>query len=139
MRLSNMHTDLLHPVCCMAGGVLRHHELLLATRGPPGTGFEPRCGRGIVSPKFANSVECRTCSSGFLIRLANFVHLDNQSDSEKKAKRHSKARGEKRPNPGSFWFTAVGGRFFSARQDFRSGQFGLRMAQTVHTKTVCLR
>jgi hypothetical protein len=60
---------------------------------------------------------------GFLIRLANFAHLDNQSDSEKKAKCHSKALGEKRPNPGSFWFTT---------QELQSGQFGLRMAQTVH-------
>jgi hypothetical protein len=41
----------------------------------------------------------------FVIRLASFTHahVDNhQSDSEKKAKRHSKAPGEERPNPGSF-------------------------------------
>jgi hypothetical protein len=55
---------------------------------------------------------CHVCIGGFLTRLANFAHLDNQGDSEKKAKRHSKALGEKRPNPGSFWFTAVGGSFF---------------------------
>jgi hypothetical protein len=30
----------------------------------------------------------------------------------KKEKRHSKELREKRPNPGSFWFTAVGGSFF---------------------------
>jgi hypothetical protein len=36
--------------------------------------------------------------------LASFAHLDNQGDSEKKAKRHPKALGEKRSNPGSFWF-----------------------------------
>jgi hypothetical protein len=51
--------------------------------------------------------------------LANFAHLDNQSDSEKKAKRHSKALGEKRSNPGSFWFTAVGASFFQRHKNFR--------------------
>jgi hypothetical protein len=39
-------------------------------------------------------------------------HPDNQRDSEKKPERHSKALSEKRSNPGSFWFTAEGGRFF---------------------------
>jgi hypothetical protein len=71
--------------------------------------------------------------------LANFAHLNNQSDSEKKAKRHSKALGEKRPNPGSFWFAAVGVFFSPARQGLQSGQFGLRMAQTVHIpSTYCV-
>jgi hypothetical protein len=76
-------------------------------------------------------------AGGFLIRSANFAHLDNQSDSEKKAKRHSKALGEKRPNPVSFWFTAVGGSFFS---DTRTSEwpvclvFGLRMAKMAHIK-----
>jgi hypothetical protein len=41
------------------GCVLTHLKLLLAARGPPETGFEPRCGRGIVSPKFANFVKYR--------------------------------------------------------------------------------
>jgi hypothetical protein len=68
--------------------------------------------------------------------LANFAHLDNQSDSEKKAKRHSKALGEKRPNPGSFWFTAVGGSFFPATQELQSGQFGLGMAKMAHIKPI---
>jgi hypothetical protein len=30
----------------------------------------------------------------------------------KKEKRHLKELREKRPNPGSFWFTAVGGSYF---------------------------
>jgi hypothetical protein len=38
-------------------------KLLLAALGrgplPLETGFEPRCGRGIVSPEFANFVKCR--------------------------------------------------------------------------------
>jgi hypothetical protein len=38
------------------GGILK---LLLAARGPPETGFEPRRGRGIVSPKFVNFVKYR--------------------------------------------------------------------------------
>jgi hypothetical protein len=79
--------------------------------------------------------QVRSFGGGFLIRLANFARLDNQSDSEKKAKRHSKALGEKRSNPGSFWFTAVGGSF-SATQELQSDQFGLRMAQTVHIKHI---
>jgi hypothetical protein len=49
---------------------------------------------------------------GFPIRLAKTQHLDKQRDSEKKEKRHSKELREKRPNPGSFWFTAVGWIFF---------------------------
>jgi hypothetical protein len=72
--------------------------------------------------------------------LANFAHLDNQSDSEnrkKKAKqRHSKALGEKRPNPGSFCFTAIGGSFFQRhKQELQSGQFGLRMAKKWRTSS----
>jgi hypothetical protein len=47
-----------------------------------------------------------------LVRLSDSLFFAPQSDSEKKEKRHSKELREKRPNPGSFWFTAVGGSFF---------------------------
>jgi hypothetical protein len=43
----------------VVGGGVAHLKLLLAARGAPETGFEPRCGRGIASPKFANFVKCR--------------------------------------------------------------------------------
>jgi hypothetical protein len=58
----------------------------------------------------------------FLIRLSDSLFLAPQSDLEKKgAKCRSKWPGKKRPNPGCFWFTAVGGRFFRRRKDFRVG------------------
>jgi hypothetical protein len=57
---------------------------------------------------------------GFPIGLAKTQHLDKQRDSEKKEKRHSKELREKRPNPGSFWFTAVSGIFFSDTRESRA-------------------
>jgi hypothetical protein len=42
--------------CGGGGGGVKQ---FLAARGPPETGFEPGCGRGIVSPKFANFVKYR--------------------------------------------------------------------------------
>jgi hypothetical protein len=40
-------------------------------------------------------------------------HLDNLRDSEKNRSAIRKlSASEKRSNPGSFWFTAEGGRFF---------------------------
>ena len=75
---------------------------------------------------------------GFLIRLANFAHLDNQSDSEKKAKRHSKALGEKRSNPGSFWFTAVGGSFFQRHKNFRVASLASEWHKRCTSSTCCM-
>jgi hypothetical protein len=49
-------------------------------------------------------------SGRFLVRLSDSLFLAPQSDSKKK--RHSKELHEKRPNPGCFWFTTVGGSFF---------------------------
>jgi hypothetical protein len=43
----------------VGGGVLTHLKLGLAARGLPETGFDPWCGRGIASPKFAKFVKCR--------------------------------------------------------------------------------
>jgi hypothetical protein len=39
--------------------------------------------------------------------------LLHRATQKEEKKRHSKELREKRPNPGSFWFTAVGGSFFS--------------------------
>jgi hypothetical protein len=52
------------------------------------------------------------------------LFLAPQGDLERKRKRRSKGLGEKRPNPGCFWFTAVGGRFFWRRKNFRVASLG---------------
>jgi hypothetical protein len=62
---------------------------------------------------------------GLLIKLANFAHLDNQSDSEKKGIKS-----------GVFLVHRRRREFFPATQELQSGQFGLRMAQTVHIKHI---
>jgi hypothetical protein len=59
-----------------------------------------------------------------LVRLSDSLFFSPQSDSEEK-KRHSKELREKRPNPGSFWFTAVGGSFFQRHKNFRAGSLAL--------------
>jgi hypothetical protein len=57
---------------------------------------------------------------GFLFRLAKMEHPDNQRDSEKnRSAIRKKALSEKRSNPGSFWFTAEGGRFFQRHKKLR--------------------
>jgi hypothetical protein len=47
----------------VVGGALMHLNLLLAARGPPKTGFEPRR-TGHRLPKFANFVKCSWLSAG---------------------------------------------------------------------------
>jgi hypothetical protein len=72
-----------------------------------------------------------------LVRLSDSLFFAPQSDSEKKKKRHSKELREKRPNPGSFWFTAPYRRiFFSATQELQSGKFGLGMKKMAHIKPI---
>jgi hypothetical protein len=80
-------------------------------------------------------------SGRFLIRLSDSLFLAPQSDLEKKSKRHSKGLGEKRPNPGCFWFTAVGGRCFWRRKNYRVASLGSEWQKTAHTKhdTLCLQ
>jgi hypothetical protein len=47
-------------------------------------------GLNLVNLGFASGfLVCGLLCGGFLIRLANFSHLDNQSDSEKKAKQNA--------------------------------------------------
>jgi hypothetical protein len=50
----------------------------------------------------------------------------------KNPEHHSKALGEKRPNPGYFWFNAVGGSF-SATQEV--GKFGVRIEKKRCTRS----
>jgi hypothetical protein len=71
-------------------------------------------------------------------RSANFAHLDNQSDSEKKKQDHSKALGEKRSNPGSFWFTAVSGSFFQRHKDFRVASLASGCHKRCTSSTYCV-
>jgi hypothetical protein len=54
----------------------------------------------------------------------------------KKAKRRSKGLGEKRPNPVSFWFTAVGGRPFWRHKNFRVASLGSEWQKTAHMKLI---
>jgi hypothetical protein len=63
-------------------------------------------------------------------------HPDNQRDSEKKPERHSKALGEKRPNPGSFWFTAKGGSFFQRHKKLGVASLVSELKENVHKKPV---
>jgi hypothetical protein len=66
----------------------------------------------------ARSTSGRYTKSGrYLVRPSDSLFLAPQSDSEKKTRRHSKELREKRPNPGCFWFTAVGGRTFWRRKN----------------------
>jgi hypothetical protein len=72
---------------------------------------------------------------GMLRSFSNFL----QERFRREKKRRSEGLGEKHPNPGCFWFTAVGGRFFGRRKDFRVASLGsgLRMAKkTAHMKLI---
>jgi hypothetical protein len=72
----------------------------------------------------------------FLIGLSASLFLAPQSDLENKSKRRSKELGEKRPNPGCFWFTAVGGRFFWRRKNFGVASLGSEWQKTAHIKLI---
>jgi MFS superfamily sulfate permease-like transporter len=60
-----------------------------------------------------------------LVRLSDSLFFFSTERLRKKEKRHSKELREKRPNPGSFWFTAVGGIFFSATQELQVASLAL--------------
>jgi hypothetical protein len=62
--------------------------------------------------QLARPVLLSVCCGLNLVRLSDSLFFAPQSDPEEKAKHHAKELREKRPNPGSFWFTAVGGSFF---------------------------
>jgi hypothetical protein len=72
---------------------------------------------------------------GFLIRVANFAHLDNQSDSEKKKNAIQKpsARNDQLR---VFLVHRRRREFSSATQELQSGQFGLGMGKMVHIKPI---
>jgi hypothetical protein len=72
----------------------------------------------------------------FLIRPSDSLFSAPQSDLEKKSKHRSKGLGEERPNPGCFWFTAVGGRFFWQRKNFRVASLGSEWQKMAHTKLI---
>jgi hypothetical protein len=92
---------------------------------------------GLAAPDLRNAAEQ---SGGFLIRLASFAHLDNQSESEKKQNAIRKPSARNDQIRGSFWFTAVGGSFFS---DTRTSEWpvwpqnGTDGAHQAHTVCLC--
>ena len=65
-----------------------------------------------------------------------FLVFSSTERFRKKSKRRSKGLGEKRPNPGCFWFTAVGGRFFWRRKNFRVASLGSEWQKMAHTKLI---
>jgi hypothetical protein len=65
-----------------------------------------------------------------------FLVFSSTERFRKKSKRHSKGLGEIRPNPGCFWFTAVGGRFFWRRKNFRVASLGSEWQKTAHIKLI---
>jgi hypothetical protein len=75
-------------------------------------------------------------AGGFLFRLANFFLFLHRRQLRKNKKCHAKALAERSPNPGSFWFTAVGGSFFWRRKDFRAASLGSEWQKTAHMKLI---
>jgi hypothetical protein len=80
--------------------------------------------------------ECRARGGAGASQCRGPLVFSSTERFRKKSKRRSKGLGEKRPNPGCFWFTAVGGRFFWRRKNFRGASLGSEWQKMAHTKLI---